>query len=97
MLMDAASASEGIESRPGQSQITTLLDLVAALVDSGMNDLEVVQSVTRLLNSRRVRLIGQLREAHPEVPEDGRFRGLASEMISTAATNPVTLRWGLPY
>ncbi len=59
MLMDAASRSEEIESQPKRSYTPTLLDLVAALVDSGMNDLEVVQSVTRLLNSRRVRLIGR--------------------------------------
>ncbi len=61
MLMDAASRSEEIESQPKPSRILTLLDLVAALVDSGMNDLEVVQSVTRLLNSRRVRLVPRRR------------------------------------
>ncbi len=75
MLMDAASRSEEIESQPNRSYTPTLLDLVAALVDSGMNDLEVVQSVTRLLNSRRVRLIGQFRDAHPEVPRGRTVQG----------------------
>ena len=74
MLTDAASRPEKIASQPKRSYSPTLLDLVAALVDSGMNDPEVVQSVARLLNSRRVTLIGQFRDAHPEVPEDGRFR-----------------------
>ncbi len=75
MLMDAASRSEEIESQPKPSRSLTLLDLVAALVDSGMNDLEVVQSVTRLLNSRRVRLVGQFRDAHLEVPRRRTVQG----------------------
>ena len=75
MLMDAASRSEEIDSQPERSYVTTLLDLVAALVDSGMNDLEVVQSATRLLTSRRVRLIGQFREPHLEVPHGRTVQG----------------------
>ena len=45
----------------------TLLNLVGALVDSGMNDGEVVWAVTELINSGRVRLVGQFREADVRV------------------------------
>ncbi len=45
----------------------TLLNLVGALVDSGMNDSEVVWAVTELINSGRVRLVGQFREADVRV------------------------------
>ena len=75
MLTDAASRPEKIASQPKRSYSPTLLDLVASLVDSGMNDFEVVQSVTRLLNSQRVRLIGQFRNPHLEVAQGRTVQG----------------------
>ena len=75
MLTDAASRPEKIASQPKRSYSPTLLDLVASFVDSGMNDLEVVQSVTHLLNSQRVRLIGQFRDAHLEVARGRTVQG----------------------
>ncbi len=45
----------------------TLLDLVAALADSGANEVEVVWAITDLVNSGRVRLVGQFREAHIQI------------------------------
>jgi hypothetical protein len=50
-------------AQSGESQTLTLLDLVAALVDSGANEGEVVATVTRLVNQGRVRLVGNFRGA----------------------------------
>jgi hypothetical protein len=42
----------------GDPQTLTLLDLVTAIVDSGATETEVVATVARLVNSGRVRLVG---------------------------------------
>jgi hypothetical protein len=42
----------------GDPQTLTLLDLVTAIVDSGATESEVVATVARLVNSGRVRLVG---------------------------------------
>ncbi len=57
-------AVEESERHPAQARQVTLLDLVAALADSGAREVEVVWAITHLVNSGRVRLIGQFREAH---------------------------------
>ncbi len=63
-MKTAALAAEESESRSEQARQITLLDLVAALADSGASEVEVVRAITHLLNSGRVRLVGQFREAH---------------------------------
>ncbi len=63
----AALAVEESERHPAQARRVTLLDLVAALADSGASEDEVVWAITHLINSGRVRLIGQFREAHIQI------------------------------
>ncbi len=60
----AVLAVEESERHPAQARQVTLLDLVAALADSGASEVEVVWAITDLVNSGRVRLVGQFREAH---------------------------------
>ncbi len=63
----AALAVEESERHPAQARRVTLLDLVAALADSGASEVEVVWAITHLVNSGRVRLVGQFREAHIQI------------------------------
>ncbi len=56
-------AVEESERHPAQARRVTLLDLVAALADSGASEVELVCAITHLVNSGRVRLVGQFREA----------------------------------
>ncbi len=58
---------EESEPHPAQARRVTLLDLVAALADSGAGEAEVVWAITHLVNSGRVRLVGQFREAHIQI------------------------------
>ena len=60
-------AVEESERHPAQTRPVTLLDLVAALADSGASEAEVVWAITHLVNSGRVRLVGQFREAHIQI------------------------------
>ncbi len=60
-------AVEESEPHPAQARRVTLLDLVAALADSGASEAEVVRAITHLVNSGRVRLVGQFREAHIQI------------------------------
>ena len=60
-------AVEESERHPAQARRVTLLDLVAALADSGASEVEVVWAITDLVNSGRVRLVGQFREAHIQI------------------------------
>ncbi len=60
----AVLAVEESDRHPAQARRVTLLDLVAALADSGASEVELVWAITHLVNSRRVRLVGQFREAH---------------------------------
>lgn len=50
--------------RAATGRTITLLDLVCELVDAGGSDREVVAAVMDLIDRGRVRLIGQVREAH---------------------------------
>ncbi len=63
----ALLAVEESELHPAQARRVTLLDLVAALADSGASEDEVVWAIVHLVNSVRVRLIGQFREAHIQI------------------------------
>ncbi len=63
----AVLAVEQRERHPAQARPVTLLDLVAALADSGASEGEVVWAITHLVNSGRVRLVGQFREAHIQI------------------------------
>ncbi len=63
----AVLAVEESERHPAQARRVTLLDLVAALADSGASEAEVVWAITDLVKSGRVRLVGQFREAHIQI------------------------------
>ncbi len=63
----AVLAVEESERHPAQARRVTLLDLVAALADSGASEAEVVWAITDLVNSVRVRLVGQFRQAHIQI------------------------------
>ncbi len=63
----AVLAVEESELHPAQARRVTLLELVAALADSGASEVEVVWAITHLVNSGRVRLVGQFREAHIQI------------------------------
>jgi hypothetical protein len=62
-MTEAARRQALVAAQSGQAQTLTLLDLVAAIVDSGANESEVVATVTRLVNQGRVRLVGNFRGA----------------------------------
>ena len=59
----ATSVHESMRAQPAPVRTITLLDLVSELVDAGGSDHEVVTAVMNLVETRRVRLIGQVREA----------------------------------
>ncbi len=63
----AVLAVEEGERHPAQARRVTLLDLVAAVAESGANEVELVWAITHLVNSGRVRLVGQFREAHIQI------------------------------
>ncbi len=63
----AVLAVEESERHPAQARQVTLLDLVAALADSGASEDEVVWAIVHLVNSGRVRLVGQFRQAHIQI------------------------------
>lgn len=54
---------ERIEDAPEQARTMTLLDLVRAIADTGASEDEVVATVTRLVNTGRVQLVGAFRGA----------------------------------
>ncbi len=66
-MKTAVQAVEKSEGRLREARRSTLLDLVAALADSGASEVEVVWAITHLVNSGRVRLVGQFREAHIQI------------------------------
>ena len=63
----AVMAVEEGERHPAQARRVTLLDLVSALADSGASDKEVIGAIVHLVNSGRVRLIGQFCESHLQI------------------------------
>ncbi len=65
--MNTAMAVEESERHPAQARRVTLLDLVAALADSGASEKEVVWAIVHMVNSGRVRLVGQFRETHIQI------------------------------
>ena len=66
-MRSATPSLDSIESESNPVQTLTLLDVVAALADSGMRDNQVVRAVTWLVNSGRVSLVGQFRGARIQV------------------------------
>jgi hypothetical protein len=62
-MTEAARRQALAEAQAGRAPTLTLLDLVAAIVDSGATEGEVVATVTRLVNQGRVRLVGNFRGA----------------------------------
>ncbi len=65
--MAEAARNEVLDQSPKQGRAITLLDLVAAIVESGATEAEVVATVTDLVNSGRVKLIGNFQGADVQV------------------------------
>ncbi len=66
-MKTAVLAVEPIEGRFREARTSTLLDLVAAVADSGASEVEVVRAIVHMVNSGRVRLVGQFREAQIQI------------------------------
>ncbi len=66
-MKTAVLAVEPIEGRFREARTSTLLDLVAAVADSGATEMEIVWAIVHMVNSGRVRLVGQFREAHIQI------------------------------
>ncbi len=49
---------EKLEAKSQEARVTTLLDLVAAVAESAKTEAEVVATVTHLINSGQIKLIG---------------------------------------
>ncbi len=62
-MTDAARKLALASQAEGDAQTLTLLDLVTAIVDSGATEVEVVATVARLVNTGRVKLVGNFRGA----------------------------------
>jgi len=63
----AARTLDKVESQPQEVRVTTLLDLVAAVSESAKSESEVVATVTYLINSGKIRLIGNFQGADVRV------------------------------
>ena len=63
----AVRTLEKIKAKPQEARVTTLLDLVAAVADSAKTEEEVVATVTHLINSGQIKLIGNFRGADVRV------------------------------
>lgn len=61
-MFGATSAQGSMHAQSAAVRTITLLDLVSELVDAGGSEREVVTAVMDLVETRRVRLIGQVRE-----------------------------------
>jgi hypothetical protein len=54
----------GAEDPAESAVVTTLFDIVRAMVEAGATDTEVVTTLSRLMHSGRVKLIGEFQEHH---------------------------------
>ncbi len=63
----AVRTLEKLEAKPQEARVTTLLDLVAAVAESAKTEAEVVATVTHLINSGQIRLIGNFQGADVRV------------------------------
>ncbi len=58
---------EKVDCKSQGARVTTLLDLVAAVAESAKTEAEVVATVTHLINSGQIRLIGNFQGADVRV------------------------------
>ncbi len=65
--MSLSSPVQSAEAQPVAAPEITLLDLVAAVAETATSDAEVVATVSELINSGKVRLIGNFRGADVRV------------------------------
>ncbi len=66
-MAEAVPAVEVPKVKPKEARVTTLLDLVAAVAESAASDKEVVATVTHLINSGQIRLVGNFKGADVQV------------------------------
>ena len=65
--MQATAKLARLEQHPETPLEITLLELVAAVADSAANDREVIATVSELLNSGKITLVGNFRGADVRV------------------------------
>ena len=65
--MQATAKLARLEQHPEGPLEITLLELVAAVADSAANDREVIATVSELLNSGKITLVGNFRGADVRV------------------------------
>ncbi len=63
----AVRTHEEQEAKSQEARVTTLLDLVAAVAESAKTEAEVVATVTHLINSGQIKLIGNFQGADVRV------------------------------
>jgi hypothetical protein len=66
-LSHAARTLKKLRRRHQDAPVTTLLDLVAAVSDSAKSETEVIATVTHLINSGKIRLVGNFQGADVRV------------------------------
>ena len=62
-MAEGARILETVAAPPNPAHTITLLDLVAAVADQAESEAEVIATVSHLINSGRVRLVGNFRGA----------------------------------
>jgi hypothetical protein len=66
-MSQLATPVRSVEAAPLATPEITLLELVAAVAESASSDAEVVAAVSELINSGKVRLVGNFRGADVRV------------------------------
>jgi hypothetical protein len=66
-VMQATAKLARLEQQTEGHLVITLLELVAAVADSARNDREVIATISELLNSGKVTLVGNFRGADVRV------------------------------
>ena len=62
-MAEGARILETVASPPNPAPTTTLLELVAAVADHSETEAEVIATVSHLINSGRIRRVGNFRGA----------------------------------
>ncbi|MBW2281267.1 MAG: hypothetical protein JRG76_00485 [Deltaproteobacteria bacterium] len=64
---EAARKLEAVQQQPLHRRQITLLELVAAVADESRSDAEVIATITHLIHTKQVELIGNFRGSDVEI------------------------------
>ena len=56
--------SPRVQDPAERTVVTTLFELVGAMVEAGATDTEVIATLSKLMHSGRVKLVGEFQEQH---------------------------------